>query len=125
MSDLQIFLILSGIVITTMLAGFACFPAKARIRAFIGESGEQEVFVTVQGGYSPDLVVVQRGIPVLFTFVREGREVGSEHVIFPYFNKQIFLPEGQEVNLELTPEKSGQYAFQSKMGSLRGTLIVE
>ena len=35
------------------------------------------------------------------------------------------LPEGEEVSIEFTPDKPGEYGFQCQMGMLRGKLIVE
>jgi len=46
-------------------------------------------------------------------------------IIYPDFNKSSLLPEGQSVALEFTPEKSGEYGFQCKLGMLRGKLVVE
>jgi len=33
--------------------------------------------------------------------------------------------EGEEVSLEFTPDKPGEYGFQRQMGMLRGKVIVE
>ncbi len=46
-------------------------------------------------------------------------------VLFPDFNQSANLPEGEEVTVEFTLEKAGEYGFQCKMGMLRGKLIVE
>lgn len=49
----------------------------------------------------------------------------SETVLFPDFNQSAKLPEGEEVLVEFTPEKAGEYGFQCQMGMLRGKLIVK
>ena len=46
-------------------------------------------------------------------------------VLFPDFNQSAKLPEGEEVSVEFTPDKPGEYGFQCMMGMLRGKLIVE
>jgi plastocyanin domain-containing protein len=46
-------------------------------------------------------------------------------VLIPDFNQSAELPEGQEVSVRFTPEKTGEYEFQCQMGMLRGKLIVE
>jgi len=58
-------------------------------------------------------------------FTRQESASCSEMLLFPDFNKSAKLPEGQEVVVELTPEKPGEYGFQCQMGMLRGKLIVE
>ncbi len=125
MSDLQIFVILSGIVLTVLIAWYFWFAPKAQTRATVSESGAQEVAVTVKGGYSPDVIVVQSGRPVRFTFTRQESAACSERVLFPDFSKNAALPEGEQVILEFTPDKPGEYGFQCQMGMLRGKLIVE
>lgn len=125
MSNLQIFVILSGIVLTILIAWYFWFAPKAQTRAAVSTSGTQEVAVTVKGGYTPDVIVVQRGRPVRLTFTRQESAACSEKVLFPDFNQNALLPEGEQVTLEFTPEKSGEFGFQCQMGMLRGKLIVE
>jgi plastocyanin domain-containing protein len=46
-------------------------------------------------------------------------------VLFPDFNQSAKLPEGEEVSVEFTPDKPGEYGFQCTLGMLGGKLIVE
>src|SRR3990172_4472681 len=108
MSELQIFAILSGIVLTILIAWYFWFAPKAQTRAAISESGAQEIAVTVKGGYTPDVIVVQKGRPVRLTFTRQESAACSERALFPDFNKNAALPEGEQVTLEFTPEKTGE-----------------
>ncbi|HSO13924.1 MAG TPA: cupredoxin domain-containing protein [Anaerolineales bacterium] len=125
MSNLQIFVILSGIVLTILIAWYFWFAPKAQTRAAVSASGAQEVAITVKGGYTPDVIVVQKGRPVRLTFTRQESSACSEKVLFPDFNQNALLPEGEQVTLEFTPAKEGEYGFQCQMGMLRGKLIVE
>ncbi len=125
MSDLQIFLILSGIVLTTLAAGYVCLLPKAQTQATAGASAVQEVVVMVKDGYSPDVVVVQHGYPVRFKFTRQESAACSERVLFPDFDRNASLPKDKEVTLEFTPETAGEFGFHCQMGVIRGTLIVE
>ncbi len=93
--------------------------------AAVSASGAQEVAVTVKGGYTPDLIVVKAGQPVRLRFTRRESSACSEMVLFPDFNQSAKLPEGEEVDVEFTPDKPGEYGFQCQMGMLRGKLIVE
>ena len=125
MTQIQIFVILSGILLTVLIAWYFWFAPKAQTRVAVSASGAQEVAITVKGGYTPDVIVVQKGRPVRLTFTRQESSACSEKVLFPDFNQNALLPEGEQVTLEFTPAKEGEYGFQCQMGMLRGKLIVE
>ncbi len=125
MSNLQIFVIFSGFVLTILIAWYFWFAPKTQTRVAVSASGAQEVAITVKGGYTPDVIVVQKGRPVRLTFTRQESSACSEKVLFPDFNQNALLPEGEQVTLEFTPEKAGEFGFQCQMGMLRGKLIVE
>ncbi|MEP7371700.1 MAG: cupredoxin domain-containing protein [Nitrosospira sp.] len=125
MSPSQITVVLFGLSLTILIAWYFWFAPKAQTRVTVSESGAQEVAITVKGGYTPDVIVVQKGRPVRLTFTRQESSACSEMVLFPDFNQSAKLPEGEQVNVEFTPDKPGEYGFQCQMGMLRGKLIVE
>jgi len=124
MTTTQIVVTLSGIAAALLIAWFFWLSPRPQTR--VGASGgAQEVAIRVRGGYTPDVIVVKAGQPVRLNFLRQESAVCSEMVLFPDFQKSARLPEGQEVTLELTPERPGEYEFQCQMGMLRGKLIAE
>jgi plastocyanin domain-containing protein len=125
MTPSQLIAILSGLALTILIAWYFWFAPKVQTRVAVSASGAQEVAITVKGGYTPDVIVVQKGRPVRLTFTRQESVACSEQVLFPDFNKSSPLPEGEPATIEFTPEKAGEYGFQCQMGMLRGKLIVE
>ncbi len=125
MSSSQIAVVLAGLSLTILIAWYFWFAPKAQTRIAVSDSGAQDVAITVKGGYTPDVIVVQKGRPVRLTFTRQESAACSEQVLFPDFNKSSPLPEGEPTTIEFTPEKAGEYGFQCQMGMLRGKLIVE
>ena len=125
MTTAQIIATLTGVALSVFIAWFFWFAPKGQARATVGAGGAQEVAVTVKGGYTPDIIVVKAGQPVRLHFTRQESSACSEMVLFPDFNQSAKLPEGEEVTLEFTPDKPGEYGFQCQMGMLRGKLIVE
>ncbi len=125
MTTEQIFVTLGGIALSAFIAWFFWLAPKGQTRATANASGAQEVAVTVKGGYTPDVIVVKAGQPLRLRFTRQESAACSEKVLFPDFNQSALLPEGQEITLEFTPEKPGEYGFQCQMGMLRGKLVVE
>lgn len=125
MTSSQMAVTLVGFVFIGFIAWFFWLAPKGRIRAATGVGGTQEVAITVKGGYTPDVIVVQAGRPVRLHFTRQERSSCSEMVLFPDFGQSARLPEGEEVVMEFMPGEPGEYDFQCQMGMLRGKLIVE
>jgi plastocyanin domain-containing protein len=71
------------------------------------------------------VIVDKAGQAVRFHFTRQESAACSEMVLFPDFDKNVHLPEREDVTVEFTPEDAGEYEFQYQMGMLRGKLIVE
>ncbi len=125
MSTIQIVITLGGIALSMFIVWFFWLAPKGQTRVSAGTSGVQEVAITVKGGYTPDIIVVKVGQPLRMHFTRQESSSCSEEVLFPDFNQSAKLPEGQEVLVEFTPDKPGEFGFQCRMGMLRGKLIVE
>ncbi len=125
MTTAQIMVTVAGLALSVFIAWFFWLAPKGQTRASAGAGGMQEVAVTVKGGYTPDIIVVKAGQPVRLRFTRQESSACTETVLFPDFNKSAKLPEGQEVSVELTPDKTGEFGFQCQMGMIRGKLIAE
>ena len=125
MTTIQIIVTTFGLALSAYIAWFFWSAPKGQTRLVARSGGLQEVAITVKGGYTPDIIVVKAGQPVRLRFTRQESAACSERVLFPDFNQSALLPEGQEVNLEFTPDVPGEYGFQCQMGMLRGKLIVE
>ena len=114
-----------GLAAIALIVWFFWLVKKPGVRASLASSGYQEAMILVKGGYTPDVIVVERGKPVRLNFVRSESASCSEMVLFPDFKKSAQLPEGETVAVELMPDKAGEYGFQCQMGMFRGKLIVE
>jgi plastocyanin domain-containing protein len=114
-----------GLAAIAFIVWFFWLVKRPGIRANPTSDGYQEAMVLVKGGYTPDVILVERGKPVRLNFVRTESALCSEMVMFPDFNKSAYLPEGETVALELMPDSVGEFEFQCQMGMLRGKLVVE
>jgi len=121
----KILVTIGGIALSFLVAWYFWFSKKKIARAALTGSGAQEAFIVVKGGYTPDLLVVQAGKPVRLKFNRQESASCSEMVLFPDFDKNAKLPEGETVTIEFTPQNPGEYEFTCQMGMIRGKLIVE
>ena len=121
----KILVIVGGLAAIAFIVWFFWLVKKPGVKAALTSGGYQEVMILVKGGYTPDVIIVEKGKPVRLNFVRTESAACSEMVLIPDFNKSTKLPEGQTVPVEFVPDKAGEFEFQCQMGMLRGKLIVE
>lgn len=120
----QLIVTVAGVIAIAGVAWFFWGPRGAGVVAGVTSSGRQEAMILVKGGYTPDVIVVDRERPVRLTFRREETAACSEMVLLPDFDRAAKLPEGEEITVDFTPEQPGEYEFSCQMGMLRGKLIV-
>ena len=101
MDSTEIFVVIAGIAAITFVLWYF-FGERRRMAAAIGESGVQEIQVTVKGGYSPDLIVVRRGEPVRLNFYRDETASCSDQIVFGIARDlPAYKGEGGRVHLHL------------------------
>ena len=100
------------------------FGPRRSVAAAVGQTGTQEIKVTVKGGYSPDVIVVKQGIPVRLDFYRDETASCSEEVVFGDFGISRHLPAFKTTAIEFTPERTGEFTFTCGMNMMRGKIIV-
>ena len=116
---------LLGLALIAFIVWFFWLKKSKGTAASVGSSGVQEAMILVKGGYTPDVIVVKAGRPVRLNFRREETASCSEMLLLPAFGKSVKLPTGENVAVEFTPDKPGEYPFSCQMGMFRGRLIVE
>ncbi len=116
-------LVASLLLIAAILWYF--FGEREKVAAGMSDGGVQQIKVTVKGGYSPDVIVVRKGIPVRLDFYRDEDASCTEQVIFGDFGIARDLPAFQTTPVEFTPDKSGEFTFACGMNMVRGRLVVE
>jgi Cu+-exporting ATPase len=87
--------------------------------------GLQEVNITVKGGYAPDLIHVQQGLPLRLNFDRQESGDCTSRVVFADFGASKTLPAFGTATLEFTPDKIGEFDFACGMNMIHGKLVVE
>jgi RND family efflux transporter MFP subunit len=92
--------------------------------ATAGQVQTARVVVSDQG-YEPDRISLRAGIPARITFTRTSDKTCGTEVTIPSLNIKRPLPLNQAVDIEFTPEKSGDVAFVCGMNMLRGTILVQ
>ena len=89
------------------------------------EDGVQVVRVTVDGGYSPDVIGgVTPGVPVRLLFDRQESGECTSRVVMPDFKVNAALPAFRTTAVEFLPTAAGEYRFACGMNMFKGTIVV-
>jgi plastocyanin domain-containing protein len=124
MDGAEIGVVTTGIALIAFVLWYF-FGERERVAAGVSERGVQEIKVTVKGGYSPDVIVVRKGLPVRLDFYRDETASCSEQVVFGDFGIARDLPAFKTTPVEFTPDREGEFTFTCGMNMMRGKLIVE
>ena len=125
MDTQEIIVLAGGVLLVGLVVWFFFMSEGARAAAEVVEGGVQRVRVTVKGGYSPDVVVVRKGVPVELDFYRDETSSCTEEVVFGDFQISRRLPAFETTTVRLTPERAGTFTFNCGMNMVRGKLVVE
>ena len=99
-------------------------PHGPLVTARQGAEGQQQVTITVDGGYNPARIRVVAGQPLRLTFHRVDPSSCVAQVIFPDFQRSLDLPLEASTSIDLLPEEPGLYPFHCGMNMVRGVLEV-
>jgi Cu+-exporting ATPase len=87
-------------------------------------AGVQTATIVVSGGYSPDLVVARRGAPLRLVFDRREANPCSDEIVIPDFGIRRALAANARTQIEILPEKPGEFPFSCGMNMLHGRIRV-
>lgn len=125
MDTSQIIVTLVGMGLLAFV-GWFFFLAPHRVAAAVSSSaGVQQVDIVVKGGYSPNVIEVERGQPVQLNFYRDEEGTCSEELLLPDFNIRRDLAPFKTTAIEFLPKQAGTFEFTCGMHMLRGSLVVK
>ncbi len=83
------------------------------------------ISILVDGGYSPQVIKVKKDQPITFSITRKDPNTCLEEFIISDFKIKKYLPLNKTVDVEIKPEKAGEYPFHCGMNMFHGKVIVE
>jgi len=86
---------------------------------------DQEVHITVKGGYEPNVIHAKIGVPILLHIYRDEDTKCTREIIFEELNIRRTLPAFKTTSILLTPKEAGEIHFACGMSMVHGKLIVE
>ena len=79
----------------------------------------------VSNGYSPQRLVVKKGIPLKINLFAEQGAGCSRAINFPDFKVKKIVQANSSDFVQFTPDKEGTFPFYCAMGMFRGELVVQ
>ncbi len=89
------------------------------------EVGGNKMNLIVDGGYKPSVIKVKKGIMTTISIYRKDPSTCLEEFILPDFKISKYLPLGKNIEIKITPTKSGEFPFHCGMNMFHGKVIVE
>ena len=104
--------------------------ARLSLRLFLRKAAAppvvagSDVTIVVEGGYTPDLIVARRGVPLRLIFDRREASPCSDEIVLPDFGIRRALPAHAKTTVAILPERAGEFPFTCGMNMLHGKIRV-
>jgi membrane fusion protein, copper/silver efflux system len=86
---------------------------------------QNEVTMVVKGSYTPNVIRVQKGLPVILHIKRDEDAACSEEIVFEQLGIRQKLEPFKTTTIRFTPATAGVIPFSCGMDMLHGKIIVE
>lgn len=91
----------------------------------VGVTVSGSVDIVVDGGYSPEVIVIARGKTTTLNFIRKDPTSCLEEIVLPDFKIRKDLPLNRKVVIEIVPKERGEYVYSCGMNMYHGKIIVQ
>ncbi len=82
------------------------------------------VDITVNGGYSPEVITIPLGKITKINFTRTDPTDCLSEIIIPDFKIKRALPLNKKVTIELKPDRAGEFIYHCSMNMYHGKIII-
>lgn len=117
------------LIVAALLIGFIVwwFFAKRETSETeaVAEGEYQEVKIVVHGGYTPNTVVLQQGVPAHIVFHRKDPSGCFNEVVFPDFGIREDLPVNERFPIAIDTSQPGEYQYSCGMNMFHGKVVVK
>lgn len=121
----KIIVLIIGLVIIGFILWW--FFGKHQVNSVTADASNnnQSVDVEVSGGYSPEVVTLQKGVPATINFTRKDASSCLDRVVFSDFGINKELPQNKLQSIEIDTSKSGEFQWACGMDMFHGKLIIK
>lgn len=121
----QMIILSIGIVLIALITWWFFGKHQVETEEATMEQEKQIVNIRVDGGYSPEQVIVKKGMPTELRFTKIDGSSCLDHVVFPDFGINQALPQDETTSVTVNTDQAGEYAWACGMNMFHGKLIVK
>ncbi|WP_283680374.1 cupredoxin domain-containing protein [Lentilactobacillus sp. Marseille-Q4993] len=122
---IKIIVLIVGLALIGFIAWWFFGKHEAEEKAAEVVNDKQVVDVEVSGGYSPEVVVLKKGVPAVLNFTRKDASSCLDRVVFSDFGINEELPQNEEESITIDTSKPGEYSWACGMDMFHGKLIIQ
>lgn len=115
----KIIVTIAGVALVLFIKWF--FFAKKEVAK---EAEGEVVNIIVSGGYSPSVIKLKKGKTTTLGLLRTDQNSCLEEFVLWDFKIKKYLPIGERVEVQITPDKKGEFTFSCGMNMYHGKVIV-
>lgn len=86
---------------------------------------DQAATVVVKGGYSPETVVLKKGVPATVNFDLKDSTACLSHVVFDQLGVNEDLTKQPITQVKIPTDQAGEYNFACGMNMFHGKVVVK
>jgi len=125
MTGLQILVIVIAVLAIAFISWwFFGKHDQGKVSADIN-GNSQEAHITVNGGYSPETVVLKQGVPAKLVFTRLDKSNCLKEVVFKDFGINEELPIKEDKEIKIDTSKAGEYTYACGMDMFHGKVVIK
>ncbi|MDE7023839.1 MAG: cupredoxin domain-containing protein [Ligilactobacillus sp.] len=118
------------LVVAVVLIGFISWwffgkHEQKEVSATMKDKNLQKVKVVVDGGYTPNTVVLKKDVPAEIVFERKDPSACLEKVVFEDFGINETLPKDQDHAIKIDTHKAGEFNYACGMNMFHGKVVVK
>lgn len=89
------------------------------------KDAKQNATIVVKGGYSPEQIVLKKGVPATVNFEMKDSTACLSHVVFEKLGVDKDLTKQPVTSIDIPTDEAGEYNFACGMDMFHGKVVVK